>query len=210
MDFGNTSEIIVAVASVVTALSIVIAAGQLKMNRENLAAENARLKKQAAIEAAKIYINNRRPETDLMLQFVNSACHIDGRIIQDIGKFVIPTLPASLLESIRGCLEFYDDKAHDILLVEDGLVTGLTAKHVIQLQWIMIDYMNTLEASLMYWWQGTANTEILEKEFGFIINSPETARPVSQLLQAIGASNFPAVSAFIVSGQKRNAPEPTP
>jgi len=209
MNFGNTSEVIVAISSVITALSIVIAAGQLKMNRENLAAENARLKKQAAIDAAKIYINNKRPETDLMLQLVNNACHLDGRIIQDIGKFVIPRLPASLLESVRGCLEFYDDKAHETLQNEDGWVTGLTAKHVIQLQWIMVDYMNTLEATLMYWWQGTANTEILEKEFGFIIDAPETARPVSQLLQAFGASNFPAVSAFIRSGHKQNAPEPT-
>ncbi len=208
MDFGNTSEVVGAVASVITALSIVIAARQLKMNRLNVASENIRLKKQASIDAAKIYINNKRPETDLMLQFVNNACHINGGIIQDIEKFIIPKLPASLLEGVKGCLEFYDDKAHETIKEKDGYVTGLTSKHVIQLQWIMVDYMNTLETTLLYWWQGTANTEILEKEFSFIIDAPEVSRPVKQLLGCFGASNYPAISAFIRAGQKDSAPEP--
>ncbi|HAQ34427.1 MAG TPA: hypothetical protein DCQ53_03560, partial [Alphaproteobacteria bacterium] len=75
------------------ALSVIIAARQLKSSRDNWVAENKRLKKQAAIDASRIYIDNKRPETDLMLQFVNNACHLNSKIIQDIEKFYIPQLP---------------------------------------------------------------------------------------------------------------------
>lgn len=208
MDVGNISEIVAAIAASVTALSVVLAAIQLKISRENWAAENRRLKKQAAIDAAKIYIDNKRPETDLMLQFVNNACHLNSRIVQDIEKFHTPKLPASLLDDVRGCVEFYDPAAVANLTEEDGFIVGVTAKHIIQLRWLMIDYLNTLETVLVYWWQGTANESLLEHEFSFLRNNSDSSRPVRQLIDSFGAGNFPAISSFLNSGTTARAPEP--
>ena len=208
MDFGNISEMIGAAAAIITAASVIIAAQQLKVSRRNWVAENKRLKKQAAIDAAKIYIDNKRPETDLMLQFVNNACHINSRIVQDIEKFHVPQLPVALLDDVRGCVEFYDRDAVGELGEEGGHITGLTPKHVIQLRWLMIDYLNTLEAVLMYWWQGTANEKLLEHEFSFLRENSDSAPPVRHLVEAFGSGNFPAISGFLKSGSHRNAPEP--
>lgn len=208
MDFGNISEIITAVATVVLALSIILTAQQVKISRQNWAAENRRLKKQAAIDAAKIYIDNKRPETDLMLQFVNNVCHINSRIVQDIEKFHVPQLPVALLDDVRGCVEFYDRDGVGELGEEGGHITGMTPKHVIQLRWLMIDYLNTLEAVLMYWWQGTANEKLLEHEFSFLRENSDSARPVRHLVEAFGEGNFPAISSFLKSGARRTAPEP--
>jgi len=208
LEFGNISEIVTALAAIVTALSVVIAAQQFNLSRKNAAAENARLKKQAAIDAARIYIENKRPETDLMLQFVNNACHINSRIIQDIEKFHTPALPVALLEDVRGCVEFYDRKAVGELGQEAGMITGLSPKHIIQLRWLMIDYLNTLEAVLMFWWQGTANKTLLEEEFSFLRSNADSARPVRHLVESFGEANFPAISAFLKSGVRKTAPEP--
>ena len=208
MEFGNVSEIVTAVAAVITALSIIIAAMQVKLGKENALNETKRLKKQAAIDAAKIYIDNKRPETDLMLQFVNNACQINGRIISDIEKFSIPTLPAELVEDVGGCLEFYDNAGAGNISVEDGFVKGVSATHVIQLLYLMIDYLNTLEAVLMYWWQDTANREAMEKEFSFLMHSQDTARPVNALLEVFGRQHFPAIANF-VKPKTEMAPEPT-
>ncbi|GJL98223.1 MAG: hypothetical protein DHS20C06_20400 [Hyphobacterium sp.] len=208
MDIGNFSEVVTAAASIVTALSVVIAAQQFNLSRRNAAAETARKKKQAAIDASRIYIDNKRPETDLMLQFVNNACHINSRIIQDIEKFHTPELPVALLEDVRGCVEFYDREALGELGEEDGRITGLSAKHIIQLRWLMIDYLNTLEAVLMFWWQGTANKTLLEEEFGFLRSNADSSRPVRYLVESFGAANFPAISAFLKSGTRNEAPEP--
>tara|TARA_R110002072_G_scaffold125645_2_gene261887 strand:- start:2541 stop:3176 length:636 start_codon:yes stop_codon:yes gene_type:complete len=208
MEFGNISEIITAVSGVVMALSVVIAATQLRMSRENWVTENKRLKKQAAIDAAKIYIDNKRPETDLMLQFVNNACHINSRIVQDIEKFYVPQLPVALLDDVRGCVEFYDREGVGDLGELDGFITGLNPKHIIQLRWLMIDYLNTLETVLVYWWQGTANEALLEHEFSFLRSESDSARPVRHLVEAFGANNFPAINAFLNAGNERKAPEP--
>jgi hypothetical protein len=208
LEIGNFSEVVTAGASIVTALSVVIAAQQFNLSRRNAAAETARQKKQAAIDAARIYIDNKRPETDLMLQFVNNACHINSRIIQDIEKFHTPELPVALLEDVRGCVEFYDREALGELGEEGGRITGLSAKHIIQLRWLMIDYLNTLEAVLMFWWQGTANKTLLEEEFGFLRSNADSARPVRYLVESFGAANFPAISAFLKSGTRNQAPEP--
>lgn len=208
MELGNISEIVAAGAAVVTALSIVIAAQQFQTSRRNWVAENKRLKKQAAIDASRIYIDNKRPETDLMLQFVNNACHINSRIIQDIEKFYVPQLPVALLDDVRGCVEFYDKDAVGELGDEDGFVTGLTAKHIIKLRWLMTDYLNTLETVMMYWWQGTANEKLLEHEFSFLREEADSARPVKHLVEAFGEANYPAIAGFLKSGVSRNAPEP--
>lgn len=208
MDFGNISEMIAAGAAIITALSVIIAAQQLKVSRRNWVAENKRLKKQAAIDAAKIYIDNKRPETDLMLQFVNNACHLNSRIIQDIEKFHTPQMPVALLDDVRGCVEFYDPDAVGELSEQGGYIVGLTSKHIIQLRWLMIDYLNTLEAVLMYWWQGTANEKLLEHEFSFLRENSDSARPVRQLVESFGEANFPAITGFLKSGVRLNAPEP--
>lgn len=208
MEFGNISEVVTAIAAVVTALSIIIAALQVKLGKENAINETKRLKKQAAIDAAKIYIDNKRPETDLMLQFVNNACQINGRIISDIEKFSIPALPEDLIEDVAGCLEFYDKADAGKISVDDGKVTGLSSKHIIQLRFLMIDYLNTLEAVLMYWWQDTANREAMEKEFSFLIHNQDTARPVNALLEVFGRQHFPAIANF-VKPKTEMAPEPT-
>ncbi len=207
MELGNISEMIAAGAAIITALSVIVAARQLNMSRANWVAENKRLKKQAAIDASKIYIDNKRPETDLMIQFVNNASHINSRIIKDIDKFTLPRLPVALLEDVRGCVEFYDPGAVGKLAEEGGYVVGVTAKHVIQLRWLMVDYLNTLEAALMYWWQGTANEKLLENEFCFLREDADSARPIRVLVEAFGARNFPAINAFINAGANE-APEP--
>ncbi|WP_339741399.1 hypothetical protein [uncultured Maricaulis sp.] len=208
MEFGTISEIVTAIASVVMALSVIVAALQLSESRANWVAENKRLKKQAAIDAAKIYIDNKRPETDLMLQFVNNACHLNSRILQDIEKFNLPRLPVSLLDDVRGCVEFYDPAALGSLAEKDGFITGVTAKHIIQLRWLMIDYLNTLETVLTYWWQGTANERLLELEFAFLRAQSDSARPVRHLVECYGETNFPAIAAFLRAGAARQAPEP--
>ena len=208
MEIGNISEIIAAIASVVMALSVIIAARQLKSSRDNWVSENKRLKKQAAIDASRIYIDNKRPETDLMLQFVNNACHLNSKIIQDIEKFYVPQLPVALLDDVRGCVEFYDRDAVGELGDRDGVITGLSSKHIIQLRWLMIDYLNTLEATLMYWWQGTANEKLMEHEFQFLRSQSDSARPVRHLVEAFGENNFPAINAFLKAGTPRAAPEP--
>jgi hypothetical protein len=208
LEIGNTSEVVTAIAAVITALSVVIAAQQFNLSRKNAAIENARQKKQASIDAARIYIDNKRPETDLMLQFVNNACRINSRFVQDIEKFHTPELPVALLEDVRGCVEFYDRDALGSLGEENGKITGLSPKHIIQLRWLMIDYLNTLEAVLMFWWQGTANKTLLEEEFGFLRSNADSARPVRYLVEAFGAANFPAISAFLKSGTRKEAPEP--
>ncbi len=208
MEFGSISDIVTAVATVITALSIVIAAQQVKLGKESSINEAKRLKKQAAIDAAKIYIDNKRPETDLMLQFVNNACQINGRIIRDIEKFSIPTLPAELIEDFSGCIEFYDKAEVGKLSINGNIVEGVTAKHVIQLRYLMIDYLNTLEVVLTYWWQDTANREAMEKEFSFLMHDQDTARPVNILLDVFGRQYFPAISSF-VKPKTEMAPEPT-
>ena len=208
MEFGNISEIIAAIASVVMALSVIIAARQLKSSRDNWVAENKRLKKQAAIDASRIYIDNKRPETDLMLQFVNKASHLNSKIIQDIEKFYIPQLPVALLDDVRGCVEFYDRDAVGELGERDGAIIGLTSKHIIQMRWLMIDYLNTLEATLMFWWQGTANEKLMEHEFSFLRSESDSSRPVRHLVEAFGENNFPAINAFLKAGAQRTAPEP--
>ncbi len=207
MNVGNISEVVTAAASIVTAFSIVLAAMQMKLGKENAINETKRLKKQAAIDAAKIYIDNKRPETDLMLQFVNNACQINGRIISDIEKFSVPKLPAELMEDVGGCIEFYDKSEGGKLTINENLIVGLTSKHVIQLRWLMIDYLNTLEAVLMYWWQDTANREAMEQEFSFLINDQDTARPVNALLEVFGRQHFPAISNFL-KRKSEMAPEP--
>lgn len=207
MEFGNISEVVSAVAAVITALSIVLAAMQVKLGKENAINETRRLKKQAAIDAAEIYIDKKRPETDLMLQFVNNACQINGRIISDIEKFSIPSLPVELFEDVSGCLEFYDRDEAANLSVSEGKVKGLTSKHIIQLRYLMIDYLNTLEAVLMYWWQDTANREAMEKEFSFLMHDQDTARPVNALLDVFGRQHFPAIANF-VKPKTEMAPEP--
>lgn len=209
MEIGNISEIVTALATLVLALSIVIAAQQLKHSKENSLMEIRRLKKQAAIDASKIYIDNKRPETDLMLQFVNISCQINGRIISDIEKFSIPKLPAELLDDVRGCIEFYDKSESGKLSINDGFVEGVTSKHVIQMRYLMIDYLNTLEAVLMYWWQDTANREAMEKEFSFLKNDQDSARPVNVLLDVFGRQHFPAIANFL-KPKDEMAPEPTP
>ena len=72
----------------------------------------------------------------------------------------------------------------------------------------MIDYLNTLEAVLMFWWQGTANKTLLEEEFTFLRSNADSARPVRHLVESFGESNFPAISAFLKSGIRKHAPEP--
>lgn len=208
MEFGNISEIVTAVAAIVTAFSVVVAAQQFNLSRKNAVAENARLKKQAAIDASRIYIDNKRPETDLMLQFVNNATHINGRIIQEIENFHVPDLPVALLEDVRGCVGSYDPGVVGELGEENGRITGLSPKHIIQMRWLMIDYLNTLEAVLMYWWQGTANKSLLEEEFSFLRSEADSARPVRQLVECFGEANFPAITAFLKAGVRQRAPEP--
>ncbi|SDM63738.1 hypothetical protein [Maricaulis salignorans] len=68
MEFGSVSEIVTAIASVVMALSVIVAALQLSESRANWVAGNKRLKKQAAIDAAKIYIDNKRPELGFLAE----------------------------------------------------------------------------------------------------------------------------------------------
>lgn len=208
MEIGNISEVVTAVATGITALSIVIAAQQVRLGKENAINEAKRLKKQAAIDAARIYIDKKRPETDLMLQFVNNACQINGRIIRDIEKFSIPNLPADLIEDVNGVIEFYDKEQAGKITTDGKFIEGVTAKHIIQLRWLMIDYLNTLEAVLMYWWQDTANREAMEKEFSFLMHDQDTARPVNILLDVFGRQHFPATTSF-VKPKSEMAPEPT-
>ena len=208
MEIGSISDVVTAVATVITALSIIIAAQQVKLGKENSINEAKRLKKQAAIDASKIYIDNKRPETDLMLQFVNNACQINGRIISDIEKFSVPKMPAELLDDVKGCIEFYDKEESGKLVVANGVVEGVSTKHVIQMRYLMIDYLNTLEAVLMYWWQDTANREAMEKEFSFLLHDQDTARPVNVLLDVFGRQHFPAIANFL-KPKEEMAPEPT-
>jgi hypothetical protein len=208
---------IVAGSSVVTALGVAFiawqastSARQLKVLKQQVAADHERSRRQRAIDVLERWTNS------LDRAQPSARVVVEGFSIEECKKLKAKEamhVPEKKLHFVRNALQdiLGDDEE---LLIEDGKGVKLNENHVAQLYFLVICHLNSLEVALQNWLNGVADTTVLENELEYLIK-PDDGHFVLENFRTVmgGKKAYPAIAAFVKQIRSRHeaqAPEQRP
>ncbi|MCH8930982.1 MAG: hypothetical protein IIA98_08740 [Proteobacteria bacterium] len=158
----SITDWIVAIASAVGALGIVLVAFQLLVMWKQVKADHERSRRQGAINAVRYWSSTLSPVTAAAERLVGSFSEVDCRRLANFDSICVSKDQYPLLEA---CLEELIDVES---LTADNF--DLSKKQVVRLRSLVISYLNQTEATLIEWQLATADRKILEAQFDFLLD----------------------------------------
>ena len=174
------TEWITAIATSVTALTVVIAVWQIRADHE-------RSRRELAVQLLLEWAKSLNPRGSIARKFATT-------LSRDQAVALLKQVPFSYdvghLDLLVGALP----PGTSIPEAVGGLVP-LGTVEVAQLRWEVLAYLNKLEAVLTSWRHWVADREMLEEEFSFLVSPDNGSRLVPEVLDAAGG-DYPAIREF--------------
>lgn len=125
---------------------------------------------------------------------------VDGRHLHLLTR-VFPTFLPENLDKLS-----LEEMAKTIHQLPDGkIVVMISADQSAELRWLVVQYLNQMEAVLLAWLKSIADKEMIEEEFMPLVDTQEGDLLASRFRQdKQNGSAWPAIKAFVDEWHKRN------
>jgi hypothetical protein len=195
-------DIVQAISAVLTLLMLVLAFIQFRQMKKEMKLDHARSRRQLAVELCAGWVANQEPQTFEMCRFVDQ---LDKKQIDSI-------LTSATFEVSANCgvqlKKLFEGFAHsEECFKKTGNKLTITEVGSQQLRYLAIRYLNQLETVFVAWASGVCDQEIIEKQFGPLLDGRAGRNALSSFREQIGTAHFPNFDAF-VSVERGKAAKP--
>lgn len=186
---GNLPDWIAAGANVAVALGLLLAWLQLRLYRAEVRADHVRSARERAVDTIGLWAQNSDPKGSIARKLVEGLSPREIQKIVEQAPLVIDEADGANLSGVFAEVpEFRDGRYH------------LTVKHTSELRWIVISYLNRLEASLAGWRHGVSDEQIIEEQYAFLVNRGKGHHILANFRNALRTNSetdpYPAIEEF--------------
>lgn len=196
------AAIVSAVANSIAALGMVLVVYQLVLYKRQLQDDHERSRRENAIAFLAEWARGLKRNASLTRKFVELLDETQTQALIDLRPFTVSVRHRDLLV---GCLEpaFNEE---DVEL--SGKNVNLSESQVKVIKWQTVSYLNLLEAILSAWRHNTADRDMIEEQFQYLVAPESGMTIVENYRRCVGGPNaLPAISEFAETILKRRADE---
>jgi len=192
-------QAVVAYASIATAfgvlligIQIIVALKNLKAFRAQIIADHERSRIEKAIDLLNDYTKGLDKAMPSARTLVNKLSETDCEKLRDKLPLTVPIEKKKLLENIL------QDVMNDHPLEEsDGLIQ-LNENHTSHIFYLCMSHLNSLEVIFQAWVSGIADSEIIERQFSYLISPSKRNDLLRNFRKVVGGPDvYPAIYAFV-------------
>lgn len=200
MDLNTVS----AVADSVAALGISLVVYQLALYKRELRDDHDRSRRENAVTYLMEWAKGLGRNASLTRRLVELLDEPQTKSLVALRPFSISADHRNL---VIACLQ--PDIPEDELRETDGRLL-LTETHVKIIKWQLVSYINLLESILSAWRHNTADREMIEEQFQYLV-APEKGMTLFEVYRKVvdGPHTLPAINEFAATILKRRAEEKT-
>lgn len=186
------SFIAVIATAIVTAVAVVVGAIQLRDLAAAAREDHRRSRREFAISLIQFWAANHRHESQSTRLFVETLDKEQCKLLFDYKPVKIDR---SLVPRLLSCLQHsFPDITKDKALDQNGYIVPAYAAHV---RYTVIAYLNSLEVVMIAWHHKIADTDIILREFEFLVKPGEGSAALETFRVASGLDAFPGINAFV-------------
>lgn len=189
---------------IISALAVLVAYWQLKKindqigaARISMKADHDRTRRLSTLDAVRFHNNNAKPEFNKAKTIFESLSVPELEKLYKEGRV---TVPNSILELVCAVLEQNCEGVIEKYKDETGAVQ-LSYQESMLLRFLLIDFLNHIEACLLPWYLGIADEATMEIEFLALVqpHGDDNAKRVRlyDARRVVGVEKFPATEAFV-------------
>ena len=187
---------IIALASWVTAFTIIILWKQLTADHE-------RSRREKAVQLLQDWTINLNHKSSIARKFAETLSADDARALYKQEAFKVDSKFQNL---VQGCLNGNSSLNNPALSWKEGEDMDLSVKVVSEIRWEVISFLNMLEAVLTAWRHNIADREILMEEFQYLVSPEEGHYILKEFRTAAGGRNaYPAIEDFVLELESRKS-----
>lgn len=151
--------------------------------------DHDRSRREKAIEYILVWVQSLNRRATLARKLVETFNHQQAKALIEQRAFKIDDEHAPLIEGIFEPLPVLEDEKYKI-----------TQAMSAELRWIIVSYINNLEAIMAAWYYHVADRKIIAEQFAYLI-SPSNGHFILEEFRATAndAQHYPAISAFVRS-----------
>ena len=174
------AEWITAVATFITAFTVIIAWKQITADHE-------RSRRERAVELVFEWAKSLSPRASISRKFAETLNKEETLSLHKQESFGVDEKYKLLLV---GCLEEKEEN----FKVEDKKI-NLTVNQVVKIRWELISYLNKLESILLAWRHNVADKDIIEEQFKYLIRLEDGHELLPEFISASG-DGYPSIKEF--------------
>jgi hypothetical protein len=177
------------IATIVGSLAVIGVIVQIALARRQMKADHERSRREKTVELLLEWTKSLKENTSLARRIVESLGEEQARNLFNEEETRVSSKYRRPLEKIL------DVKEKEIK--EDKSYIVLSGEQVSKLRWIVMNYLNLLESTLVAWQYSIVDREIIEHQFSYLFAPEQGHAALKNFRIAAGGENaFPAIEIF--------------
>lgn len=185
------------IATIVGAIAVVAAAIQVFIVYKQFKADHERSRREKTVELLTNFFSEQKKEGPIVRKIIES-------LNEEKCREIIAQQAVSVSEKLKLLLEQLFKESE--IVCEDGVI-NLTATQSVELRWLALNYLNSLETILIAWQYTIIDREIIETQFSYLFKPSDGHEVLKEFRTAAGGEEaYPAIEIFVTHIQaKRRA-----
>lgn len=193
----DVSDWITAIASVISALSIVFVGIQTKLLLKQIRSDHERSRRERAVEIIREWSNGIQRESSAARKFVETLDEMQIKALVNIKPFAVERNAELFLKACVG------DEHKGVKFEENKI--SLDTGAVSLVRWYVMRYLNGLECVMVAWRHNAADQEIIKEEFSYLFKQIP-GDLVNLRKECDSLHSFPALEEFIETYRDKRGP----
>lgn len=191
MDQIKVTDIVIAISSVVTALTIVVFVVQAVIMYKQVKKDHERSRRERAVDLILHWSESLKRENSAARKLLESLSDHDNKAVYEQQPIEIDD---RFLPHVQACIS---SAGMTIPAAQNGKIS-LDIGAVSVIRFLGISYLNSLESVLLAWHTGVAHEDTIKRQFSYLYDKHTPYNALEKLRRAAGGGQaYPAIECFM-------------